>query len=91
MRQILFRCPSCSYALIVDEGKTFAIHLGHWRINKTTGRVTAQCPRCPAIHVIEPGEVDVEPTGTMPSILFRFLQGTEDSGTMKISTLAVVT
>lgn len=51
---VLLRC-SCNYDLIVDEGTSFFIHLGHWRVNKTTGRVTARCPRCPAERVIKQG------------------------------------
>ena len=60
----LFRC-SCGYRLIVDEGKTFAIHLGHWRVNKETGRVTARCPRCPVEHVIDAGSGDGTGIGAM--------------------------
>lgn len=48
-------CPYCLFPVIIDEGNTIRYAWRHWRINKTTGRLTALCPICNAEVEIEPG------------------------------------
>lgn len=51
------RCD-CGYKIVQDEGETLRVCLNNWRVNKTTGKVTANCPRCPKQHLIREGATD---------------------------------
>lgn len=63
MIRVLVTCE-CGYALVIDDGASIRLRHGSWRIYKDTGKIVANCRRCPREHVIDAGRAVATEPGT---------------------------